>query len=63
MQYSCSPLTACSRQAFPCISTGVYGWPIEGAAHIALREVRQFCDSASGDKVIGTLLVCYRRIC
>ena len=28
--------------AFPCISTGVYGYPIREAAEIALREVRAF---------------------
>jgi O-acetyl-ADP-ribose deacetylase (regulator of RNase III) len=28
--------------AFPCISTGVYGFPYERAAKIAVREVKQF---------------------
>lgn len=28
--------------AFPCISTGIYGYPIEPAAHVALSTVRQF---------------------
>lgn len=28
--------------AFPSISTGVYGFPIERAAHIALREINAF---------------------
>lgn len=27
--------------AFPCISTGIYGYPIEPAAHIAVYEVRK----------------------
>ena len=26
----------------PCISTGVYGYPIEDAARIAVREVEEF---------------------
>ena len=28
--------------AFPCISTGVYGYPIEAAAKIAVRKVKEF---------------------
>lgn len=32
----------CKSIAFPCISTGVYGYPIEDAARIAVREVTEF---------------------
>ena len=32
----------CRSVAFPCISTGVYGYPVEDAARIAIREVRRF---------------------
>ena len=32
----------CKSIAFPCISTGVYGYPIEDAAEIAVREVKNF---------------------
>ncbi len=32
----------CKSIAFPCISTGVYGYPIEDAAKIAVREVEEF---------------------
>ena len=32
----------CRSIAFPCISTGVYGYPIEDAAKIAVREVKEF---------------------
>lgn len=33
---------ACRSITFPCISTGVYGYPLEPAALIALREVWKF---------------------
>ena len=53
----------CTSVAFPCISTGVYGYPIEDAAKIALRETEGFltthcdmevvfCCFSSGDKGI-----------
>ena len=32
----------CTSIAFPCISTGIYGYPKEEAAKIAVREVRDF---------------------
>ena len=32
----------CKSIAFPCISTGVYGYPIEEAAKIAVREAKEF---------------------
>ena len=32
----------CKSIAFPCISTGVYGYPIEDAAKIAVGEVMRF---------------------
>ncbi|MEQ2162146.1 hypothetical protein GOODEAATRI_016816, partial [Goodea atripinnis] len=36
--------------AFPCISTGIYGYPPEHAVHEALAAVREFLD-AHHDKV------------
>ena len=32
----------CTSIAFPCISTGIYGYPKEAAAQIAVREVESF---------------------
>jgi O-acetyl-ADP-ribose deacetylase (regulator of RNase III) len=43
--------------AFPCISTGAYGFPYERAAEIALAEVRKFLEAhASPEKV---MFVCF----
>ncbi len=44
--------------AFPSISTGVYGFPIERAAPIALREVRAFLD-AHPDTIDEVVFVCF----
>ncbi|EJU05119.1 A1pp-domain-containing protein [Dacryopinax primogenitus] len=35
--------------AFPSISTGIYGYPIENATHIALDVTRKFLEHAEGD--------------
>lgn len=37
--------------AFPCISTGIYGYPIEDATHIALGVTRDFAESEEGSKL------------
>ena len=43
--------------AFPCVSTGVYGFPQERAAKIAVREVTKFLDeNPSIEKVV---FVCF----
>ena len=32
-------------QAFPAISTGIYGYPVESATRVAFEEVRKFLDT------------------
>ena len=39
------------KSTFPCISTGVYGYPIEKAAKIAVREVGEFLSPAESAEV------------
>ena len=41
--------------AFPCISTGVYGYPNEAAAHVALSSVRRFMSEASHSSQASSL--------
>jgi O-acetyl-ADP-ribose deacetylase (regulator of RNase III) len=43
--------------AFPAISTGVYGFPLERATRIAVREVRAFL--ANNSSLAKVLLVCF----
>ncbi|KAF7312237.1 Macro domain-containing protein [Mycena indigotica] len=43
--------------AFPSISTGIYGYPIVDATHIALETVHQFCESEHGGKLDRIIFV------
>ena len=47
-----TPLDPDVLQAFPSLSTGIFGYPIEDATHIALDATRLFLDTAEGDKVV-----------
>ena len=49
----------CKSIAFPCISTGVYGYPIEDAAKIAVREVRSFLSHAEGAEEMEVIFCCF----
>ena len=49
----------CRSVAFPCISTGVYGVPIDLAAKIALRAINEWF-RAHPDCPIDVTLCCYR---
>ena len=44
--------------AFPCISTGVYGFPAERAASIALKTVRAFLSEHETPALV--ILVCFK---
>ena len=49
-------------QAFPCISTGVYGYPSTKACPVALKTVRKFIeknpDKVSDLHIIYSLILC-----
>ena len=53
----------CKSIAFPCISTGVYGYPKEAAAKIAVREVRKFLSHAEtrsgGEDEMEVVFCCF----
>ena len=44
-------LRDCLRQAFPSISTGVYGYPIQQASVAAMEQVKAFLAGAQGNQV------------
>jgi len=44
--------------AFPCISTGVYGYPNENAAHVALSTVRNWLDNSQYSKEVDRVIFC-----
>ncbi len=45
--------------AFPSISTGVYGFPVERAAPIAVREIAEFL--ANNDSIEKVTIVCFNQ--
>lgn len=48
----------CKSVAFPCISTGVFGYPKEEAAKIAVREVRMFLTQRRKDAEEMEVIFC-----
>lgn len=48
-----------STIAFPCISTGAYGYPPEQATRVAVKEVRDFLSVS--DKIEKVIFVCFRK--
>ncbi len=53
----------CKSIAFPCISTGVYGYPIDEATQIAVRVVREFLSHAEarrrGEEEVEVVFCCF----
>ena len=49
---------SCMSVAFPCISTGVYGYPIEDAAKIAIRETQEFLKTHRDIEVVFCCFSC-----
>jgi O-acetyl-ADP-ribose deacetylase (regulator of RNase III) len=50
----------CKSVAFPCISTGVYGYPIAAAAKVAVAAVKAFLEENEGlEKVV---MVCFDEV-
>ncbi|KAF8318942.1 uncharacterized protein EI90DRAFT_3049728 [Cantharellus anzutake] len=45
--------------AFPSISTGLYGYPIRDATHIAMTETRKFLDSPQGQDIERVVFVVF----
>ena len=50
----------CTSIAFPCISTGAYGYPLDKAAEVALASVRAWLDSHP-DVVMDIYFCCFRK--
>ena len=50
-------LNGCKTVAFPCISTGVYGYPGEKAASVAIQAIYEFLGSKK--EIEKIILVCF----
>src|SRR5699024_9620263 len=44
--------------AFPCISTGVFGYPQEAAAKVALETVRTWLSTGSNLQLVDRVIFC-----
>ncbi|CAM1331641.1 MACROD2 (predicted) [Pycnogonum litorale] len=44
--------------AFPCISTGIYGYPNENAARVALETVREWLENESNFENVDRIVFC-----
>lgn len=44
--------------AFPCVSTGIYGYPNESAAHVALSTTRRWLESEDNSSKVDRIIFC-----
>ncbi|KAK9766750.1 O-acetyl-ADP-ribose deacetylase macrod2 [Basidiobolus ranarum] len=44
--------------AFPCISTGIFGYPNENAAHVALRATRKWLEKDGNSAKVDRVIFC-----
>jgi O-acetyl-ADP-ribose deacetylase (regulator of RNase III) len=49
----------CKTVAFSALSTGIYGYPSHDAAAVAIRAVKEFLESADGDKLEKVVFVTF----
>ena len=59
MFFSVALENGCTSIAFPGISTGIYGYPLDEAAHVSLTTVVQWLD-AHPDVVMNVFFCCFR---
>lgn len=53
---------SCETLAFPCLSTGIFGYPIPDATRIALDEARKHIEEDNEDKIKRIVFVTFRDI-
>ena len=47
--------------AFPSISTGSYGFPVEPASRIAVREVKSILEAEGNESIEKVVFVCFNQ--
>ncbi|KAH7884625.1 hypothetical protein F5I97DRAFT_1478914 [Phlebopus sp. FC_14] len=50
----------CETIAFPSISTGIYGYPMRDATHVALNEVRRSLEKGDSEKIKRVVFVVFK---